>query len=64
MCMYVCVPIPRLLKTIHMKMKQSNKSYCFSVLSMILAINTANGHGLSNKPKKSKVMQCLPFISQ
>ena len=46
----ICISVSALFDTIHMKLSlnnQSNKSYCFQLLYMILAIDIADGR--SNK---------------
>ena len=60
----LCVSAPRAIKAID----QFNKSYCFSVSYKALAIDTIDGRGLSNEPrrellpKRSKVTRYLLFI--
>ena len=65
MCVCVCVSAPRLLKTIHTKLRLNNwlnKFYYFQFLYMTLAIDTINEHGPSNEvchellQKKTKIM--------
>ena len=68
-CVCVCVSVPRLCIKNHLReMKPETSPAAFQFLYMTLAIDTGDGHGLSNEahcellPKKSKVICCVIAI--